>query len=82
MTKYEIGKQIGNRKVITTKGEPVGQVYDIEIKTNGELANLVVSADVNVNVNVNANIQKDDKGRFVIPYSKVIAVGQYVLINE
>ncbi|NCN65644.1 MAG: hypothetical protein GW779_05925 [Candidatus Altiarchaeum hamiconexum] len=80
MTKYEIGKQIGNRKVITTKGEPVGQVYDIEIKTNGELANLVVSADVNVNVN--ANIQKDDKGRFVIPYSKVIAVGQYVLINE
>ena len=78
MTKYEIGKQIGNRKVITTKGEPVGQVYDIEIKTNGELANLVVSADVNVN----ANIQKDDKGRFVIPYSKVIAVGQYVLINE
>ncbi|OQX22406.1 MAG: hypothetical protein BWK75_00805 [Candidatus Altiarchaeales archaeon A3] len=77
MTNYEIGKQIGNRKAVTTNGDPVGQVYDIEIETSGKLAALVIIPDVNTKV----TFPKDDKGRFVIPYSMVNAIGQYVVIK-
>lgn len=78
MTKYEIGRQIGNRKVITTTGESVGQLYDIEIETSGKLTALVITPDANTKV----NFPKDDRGRFVIPYSMVNAIGQYVVIKE
>ncbi|PKP60752.1 MAG: hypothetical protein CVT88_02095 [Candidatus Altiarchaeales archaeon HGW-Altiarchaeales-1] len=77
MTKYEIGRQIGNRKVITTSGEPVGQLYDLEMETNGKLNSLVILPDVNTK----ATFPKDDKGRFVIPYSMVNAIGQYIVIK-
>ncbi len=78
MTKYEIGRQIGNRRVITTSGEPVGQLYDIEMETNGKLNSLIVLPDANAKV----NLPKDDKGRFVIPYSMVNAIGQYIIIKR
>ncbi len=77
MTKYEIGRQIGNRKVITTSGEPVGQLYDIEMGTNGKLNSLIVMPDANAK----ANLPKDDKGRFVISYNMVNAIGQYIVIK-
>lgn len=77
MTKYEIGRQIGNRKVVTTNGEPVGKLYDIEVETSGKLTALIISPDANTKV----NFPKDNKGRFVIPYSMVNAIGQYVVIK-
>lgn len=77
MAKYEIGRQLGNRKVITTSGEPVGQLYDIEMEASGKLSTLVIVPDINTKV----VFPKDDKGRFVIPYSMVNAVGQYIVIK-
>lgn len=79
MVKYEIGRLLGNRKVITTSGEPVGQLYDMEIETNGKLSTLIVVPDVNTKV---TKFPKDDKGRFVIPYSMVNAVGQYIIVKD
>lgn len=78
MPRYEIGRQIGNRKVITTSGESIGRLYDIEMETNGKFNSLIVIPDANTK----ANLPKDDKGRFVIPYSMVNAIGQYIIIKE
>ncbi len=77
MAKYEIARGLGNRKVVTTKGDPVGQLFDIEMETNGKLNNLIVVPDANAK----ATFPKDDKGRFVIPYSMVNAIGQYIIIK-
>lgn len=77
MPRYEIARQVGGREVITTKGEPVGKVFDIEVGRNGKLISLIVLPGPNTK----EVFPKDANGRFVIPYDKVNSIGTYVTIN-
>jgi len=77
MVKYEIARQMGGKEVITTQGEPVGKIFDIEVGKDGKLISLLVIPVPNAKV----TFPKDANGRFVIPYDKVNAVGTYVTVN-
>lgn len=78
MGRYEIARQMGGREVITTQGEIVGKLYDIEVGTDGKLVSLIVIPAVNAKV----PFSKDANGRFVVPYDKVNAVGTYITVKE
>lgn len=77
MAKYVIARQMGGKTVVTTSGEIVGRVYDVEMSKNGKLISLTVEADAESK----AEFPKDMSGRFVIPYDSVNAVSKLVVVK-
>lgn len=77
MAKYVMARQMGGKTVVTTSGEVVGRVYDVEMNKNGKL----VSVTVEVDLSSKAEFPKDMNGRYVIPYDSVNAVGKLVVVK-
>ena len=69
-------------KVIVTKeGKRLGFVKDITFETNsGELINLVVKDTTSYTKNL--NLERTPSKEVLIPYSAIIAIGDFVIISE
>jgi sporulation protein YlmC with PRC-barrel domain len=69
------------KMIVTKEGKRLGFVKDItfEIKS-GELINIVVKEST-IYIR-NLNLEKTDTNELLIPYSAIIAIGDFVIVSE
>ena len=69
------------KMILTKEGKRLGFVKDITFETrSGELINLVVK-DATVYTK-NLNLERTQTNELLIPYSAIIAIGDYVIVSE
>ena len=67
--------------VVTKEGKRLGMVKDITIETrSGELIHLVLSSVTSYALGL--NLEKSKNSELLIPYSAILAIGDFVVINE
>jgi len=74
-------KEIIAKNVVTKEGRRLGIVKDIafEVKT-GELLSLILSSPTAYTQSL--TLEKTKEGDALIPYNAIIAIGDFVVINE
>ncbi len=77
----KFSKQIIGKTVVSKTGKRFGEVGDIifEAKT-GELIHLVLAKPTPYTEKL--NLEKDKDGTILIPYSAVIAIGDFMVVAE
>ena len=77
-----LAKELQGKTVISEEGRMFGKVLDItsDVAT-GELINVVVEPTKYLKTHFE-NIISDERGRILLPFSAVGAVGDFILINE
>jgi len=69
------------KMIVTKEGKRLGFVKDITFETkSGELINVVVK-DVTLYTK-NLNLEKTSSNELLIPYSALIAIGDFVIVSE
>ena len=69
------------KMIVTKEGKRLGFVKDITFETkSGELINLIVKEATIYTKNL--NLEKMDSNELLIPYSAIIAVGDFVIVSE
>jgi sporulation protein YlmC with PRC-barrel domain len=77
MCKDIIGKVIVSEET----GRKFGLIGDINfIIESGELLNIIIEAPTKMVEQM--NFETDDKGRFILPFSTVKSVGDFVIVSE
>jgi len=72
---------VGKILVSEESGKKFGVVGDVDyIVESGELINLVLVQPTKHTGEL--NLQEDDKGRFLVPFSAVKSVGDFVIVTE
>jgi sporulation protein YlmC with PRC-barrel domain len=70
-----------SKMVVTKEGKRLGFVKDITFETkSGELINIVVK-DATLYTK-NLNLEKTSLGELLIPYSSILAIGDFVIVSE
>ena len=79
-TKNTFGSMLG-KMVVTKEGKRLGFVNDITFETrSGELINLVLKDSTPYTKNL--NLERTPANEFLIPYSAIIAIGDFVIVSE
>lgn len=74
-------KELTERLVVTKEGKRLGFVKDITFETrSGELIHLVIASPTTHALTL--NLEKDKSGNVLIPYSAILAVGDFVVVSE
>lgn len=69
------------KMIVTKEGKRLGFVKDITFETNlGELINLIVKEITPYTKNL--NLEKTPSNELLIPYSAIIAIGDFVIVSE
>lgn len=69
------------KMIVTKEGKRLGFVKDITFETrSGELINIVVKDSTVYTKNL--NLEKTSTNDFLIPYSAIIAIGDFVIVSE
>ena len=69
------------KMIVTKEGKRLGFVKDITFETrSGELINIVVKDSTLYTKNL--NLEKTASNDFLIPYSAIIAIGDFVIVSE
>ena len=75
-------KELQSKTVISEEGKMFGRVVDITADlATGELINLVIEPTKFLSSHFD-NMITDEKGRVLLPFSAVGAIGDFVLVNE
>ncbi len=70
-----------SKMIVTKEGKRLGFVKDITFETkSGELINIVVKDSTPYTRNL--NLEKTKSEEFLIPYSAIIAIGDFVIVSE
>jgi sporulation protein YlmC with PRC-barrel domain len=70
-----------SKMVVTKEGKRLGFVKDITFETrSGELINIVVKDATPYTRNL--NLEKTRSDELLIPYSAIIAIGDFVIVSE
>jgi sporulation protein YlmC with PRC-barrel domain len=70
-----------NKMIVTKEGKRLGFVKDITFETkSGELINLVLKDSTVYTKNL--NLEKTPLNEVLIPYSAIIAIGDFVIVSE
>jgi len=78
--KNPFGAMLG-KMIVTKEGKRLGFVKDITFETrSGELINLVVKDSTPYARNL--NLERTSSNDFLIPYSAIIAIGDFVIVSE
>ncbi len=73
--------KISGKMIVTKEGKRLGFVKDILFETkSGELINLVVKDSTVYTKNL--NLEKSNSNELLIPYSSIIAIGDFVIVSE
>lgn len=79
MTKYLIARQLSGKKIVSTDGEDVGRLVDLEIdELSGKIDTLVV--EPNPESTVVSKLKKSD-AMVHINYGSVLAVKDFILVD-
>lgn len=77
----KFARQILSKTVVSKTGKKFGEVGDIVFETrSGELIHLVLSNPTSYTERL--ELEKDKEGNLLIPFSSVIAVGDFLVISE
>ena len=69
------------KMIVTKEGKRLGFVKDISFETkSGELINLVVKDSTMYTRNL--NLERSESNDLLIPYSAIIAIGDFVIVSE
>jgi len=69
------------KMIVTKEGKRLGFVKDIAFETrSGELISLVVKEPTSHTKNI--NLETAESGEYLIPYSSIIAIGDFVIVSE
>ena len=70
-----------NKMIVTKEGKRLGFVKDITFETlSGELLNIVVKDSTPYTKNL--NLEKTPANELLIPYSSIIAIGDFIIVSE
>ncbi len=70
-----------SKMVVTKEGKRLGFVKDITFETrSGELISVVVKDPTPYTRNL--NLESTKQGEYLIPYSSIIAIGDFVIVSE
>lgn len=73
--------KILGKMIVTKEGKRLGFVKDITFETkSGELINLLLKDSTPYTKNL--NLERTDSNELLIPYSAIIAIGDFVIISE
>lgn len=76
-----MSKQLIGKTVVSKTGKRFGTVGDLVFETrSGELIHIVLTNPTEYIKKV--ELEKDDSGNILIPFSAVIAVGDFLVISE
>ena len=74
-------RQILGKLIVTRSGKRFGEVGDLTFETRtGELIHVVVKNPTGYCEGL--EVEKDKDGRFLIPYSSVLAIGDFIVVAE
>lgn len=74
-------KQLLGKTVVTKSGKKFGEIGNITFETRtGELIQLILKNPTQYIENL--NLEKDNSGSVLIPFSSVIAIGDFVVVSE
>lgn len=74
-------KQLLGKIVVTKSGKKFGEVGNLTFETRtGELIQIILKNPTNYTEGL--ELEKDTDGSLMIPYSAVIAVGDFVVVSE
>ena len=77
----KFSKQLIGKTVVSKSGRRFGEVGDIVFETrSGELIHLVLSNPTPYILKL--ELEKDDEGSILLPFSSVIAIGDFLVISE
>lgn len=77
----KFSKQLLGKTVVSKSGKKFGDVGDIIFETrSGELIHLVLANPTSYTEKL--ELEKDKDGNIMIPFSAVIAIGDYLVIAE
>lgn len=72
---------IGKTVVSEEKGQTFGDVDDVSfVSETGELMNLLVRDSTRHLDDI--NVEQDGKGRYMVPFSAVKSVGDFVIVSQ
>jgi sporulation protein YlmC with PRC-barrel domain len=72
---------IVGKMIVTKEGKRLGFVKDINFETkSGELIGLVLKDPTPYSRNL--NLEKTSSGELLVPYSSIIAIGDFVIVSE
>jgi len=72
---------IVTKMIVTKEGKRLGFVRDVTFETkSGELISLVVKDPTPHTRNL--NLEKTSSNELLIPYSSIIAIGDFVIVSE
>lgn len=72
---------ITGKMIVTKEGKRLGFVKDITFETrSGELINIIVKDSTPYTKNL--NLERTSSSEFLIPYSAIIAIGDFVVVSE
>ncbi|MEX2016900.1 MAG: PRC-barrel domain-containing protein [Candidatus Pacearchaeota archaeon] len=79
-SKNPFGSLLG-KMIVTKEGKRLGFVRDILFETkSGELINIVVKDSTPYTKNL--NLERTSSNDLLIPYSAIIAIGDFVIVSE
>ena len=74
-------KQILGKTVVTKSGKKFGEVGNITFETRtGELIQIILKGATSYTEGL--ELEKDSDGSLMIPFSAVIAIGDFVVVSE
>ncbi len=77
----KFSKQLIGKTVVSKSGRRFGEVGDIVFETrSGELIHLVLANPTPYIQKL--ELEKDDEGSILLPFSSVIAIGDFLVISE
>ena len=77
----KFSKQLIGKTVVSKTGKRFGEVGDLVFETrSGELIHLVIHNPTSYAAKL--ELEKDSDGRILIPFSAVIAMGDFMVISE
>lgn len=72
---------IVSKMIVTKEGKRLGFVKDISFETkSGELINIIVKDSTSYTRNL--NLERSSSNELLIPYSSIIAIGDFVIVSE
>lgn len=73
--------QIVGKRVVTKEGKSIGVVRDITFETRtGELIQLTIGSTTTHAQTL--NLEKTKNSELLIPYSAILAIGDFVVVSE
>ena len=77
----KFSKQLLGKTVVSKTGKKFGELGDIVFETkSGELIHMVLVNPTSYTEKL--NLEKDKQGNFLVPFSAVIAIGDFMVISE